>query len=538
MHIEKNVCMNLLGTLLNIPGKTKDGLQSRRDLEQLGIRPELVSKVVGNRTYIPSACYTLSKSEKRTVCQSLSKMIVSEGYSSNIKNLVSIDTLKLTRLKSHDCHVLMQQLLSVAVRGALPKHVATELELSNNTISDTLRWISHGPSPSVITYSSYVMNGICYNTEHRDGVRNVQNSGVLMDCCSDDHLSVGADEDVAQKIKGKLPPSIDRATLWKHARVGKDGEFINKEVEEILGKIDKLQKDVDKTYSVSDDILTQALETPEHRGRVRGVGGLITSSFYFHKHIPSQPKETHITIDVDTNWKKEKSQILSEYSQMAKKMLKLKSLKRTRETSLDAHSGCNQNIRRPCSLAIGKVDNIVATGTVFERISTGEIVYGVRLGEGDVGVLIELACDSHSLLPIPIVESIYSIHDAIGSHVPWPKYLIVIEEQKKTSSKKSHELEALKGTKSKMNELKLPTTIRFVLRHVEKDMEDEYLTIPVDTQEIFGYSFNVNVMKDSMKQLCLMEELAFSVILSYMICLYESDPSILEEYAFMNPGQI
>ncbi|KAA0053312.1 transposase [Cucumis melo var. makuwa] len=261
MHIEKNVCMNLLGTLLDIPGKTKDGLQSRRDLEQLGIRPELVPKVVGNRTYIPPACYTLSKSEKRTVCQSLSKMNVPEGYSSNIKTLVSIDTLKLTGLKSHDCHVLMQQLLSVAIRGALPKHakerdqnddigrpssaashirpekeqlmqahlyvlentndvqpyiekhmdhlkkiysskakhlkwlqdkhnqcviswirsqVATELESPNNTISDTLRWISHGPSPSVITYSSYVMNGIRYNTEHRDGVRNVQNSGVYM----------------------------------------------------------------------------------------------------------------------------------------------------------------------------------------------------------------------------------------------------------------------------------------------------------------------------------------------------------------------
>ena len=79
---------------------------------------------------------------------------------------------------------------------------------------------------------------------------------------------------------------------------------------------------------------------------------------------------------------------------------------------------------RPCSLAVGKVDNIVATGTAFERISIDEIVYGVRLGEGDVRVLIELACDSHSLLPIPIVGSIYSVHDAIGLHVPWPKNIL------------------------------------------------------------------------------------------------------------------
>ncbi|TYK01573.1 uncharacterized protein E5676_scaffold451G001530 [Cucumis melo var. makuwa] len=103
------------------------------------------------------------------------------------------------------------------------------------------------------------------------------------------------------KKEGKLPPSIDRATLWKHARVGKDEEFMNKEVEEIVRKIDKLRKDVDKTNSVSNDILTQALGTPEHRGCVRGVGELITPSFYFHKHIPLESRETQISVDVDAN---------------------------------------------------------------------------------------------------------------------------------------------------------------------------------------------------------------------------------------------
>ncbi|KAA0067725.1 uncharacterized protein E6C27_scaffold352G00380 [Cucumis melo var. makuwa] len=511
--------------------------------------------------------------------------------------------------------------------------VATELESPKNTISNTLRWISHGPSPSVITYFSYVMNGIRYNTEHRGGVRNVQNSSVCLvantiqissakdkhpivtnmsfydpsdsqwhvvlnppnreykDLINDDELGdtslncissnnvpmnvfeeindeddpnyvrtdcdVGVDDDVAQ-VDCFLETSSQRSmrgptTMIHLTQISSDanrlvvdynerGEWIGENatqmkrsnmqkerrknykyndrtsrkdyanLEEELVSLyyyaqyypmfikfnDKLQKDIDKTYSVSDDILTQALGTPEHRGRVRGVGRLITPSFYFHKHIPSEPRETHITVDVDANWKKEKSQILSEYSQMAKQMLK----------------------------------------NCLRKNKYGRNSLWSRLGEGDVRVLIELACDSHSLLPIPVVGSIYSVHDAIGSHVPWRKYLIAIEEQKKTSSKKCRELEALKGTKSKMNELKLPLTIRFVLKHVEKDMKDEYLTIPVDTQELLGYSFNVNVMKDSIKQLCLMEELTLSVILSYMICLYESDPSIVEEYAFMNPGQI
>ena len=45
------------------------------------------------------------------------------GYSSNIKSLVSMKDLKLVGLKSHDCHVLMQQLLPVAIRGILPDKV-------------------------------------------------------------------------------------------------------------------------------------------------------------------------------------------------------------------------------------------------------------------------------------------------------------------------------------------------------------------------------------------------------------------------------
>ena len=41
MHIEKNVCDSVLGTLLNINGKTKDTYKARLDLEYMGIRKEL-----------------------------------------------------------------------------------------------------------------------------------------------------------------------------------------------------------------------------------------------------------------------------------------------------------------------------------------------------------------------------------------------------------------------------------------------------------------------------------------------------------------
>jgi len=40
---------------------------------------------------------------------------------------VLVNDLKLIGLKSHDCHMLMQQLLPVAVRGILPEKVRLAL---------------------------------------------------------------------------------------------------------------------------------------------------------------------------------------------------------------------------------------------------------------------------------------------------------------------------------------------------------------------------------------------------------------------------
>ena len=41
MHITKNVCESLLGTLLNMQERTKDGPKARADLKSMGIRQEL-----------------------------------------------------------------------------------------------------------------------------------------------------------------------------------------------------------------------------------------------------------------------------------------------------------------------------------------------------------------------------------------------------------------------------------------------------------------------------------------------------------------
>ncbi|XP_021733066.1 uncharacterized protein LOC110699863 [Chenopodium quinoa] len=101
--------LSLIGTLLNIRGKTKDGTKARDDLQTMGIRSELHGVVNDKgRAYLPPAAYTLSRKEKIEFCESLAGVKVPEGYSSSIRNLVNMENLKLVGLKSHDCHVLIK----------------------------------------------------------------------------------------------------------------------------------------------------------------------------------------------------------------------------------------------------------------------------------------------------------------------------------------------------------------------------------------------------------------------------------------------
>ena len=71
MHVEKNVCDPLIGTLRNMKGKTKDGLKCRQDLVDMGIREQLHPISKGSQMYLPPTCYTMPTKEKRIFCQCL-----------------------------------------------------------------------------------------------------------------------------------------------------------------------------------------------------------------------------------------------------------------------------------------------------------------------------------------------------------------------------------------------------------------------------------------------------------------------------------
>jgi hypothetical protein len=132
MHIGKNVCESLLNTFLGTVGKSKDNLNSRLDLQALGLRTDLHPIEVEDQFYLPPAPYSMSPNEMKLFCQVLKGVKFPDGYASNIRQNVHVGERKVFGLKSHECHIILQDLLPLAVRKILPEIVsAGVIRISN-----------------------------------------------------------------------------------------------------------------------------------------------------------------------------------------------------------------------------------------------------------------------------------------------------------------------------------------------------------------------------------------------------------------------
>ena len=106
----------------------------------MDIRSDLHPKAQGNNTYIPPSRTTLSRVEKQEFCKRLFMMKLPDGYGSNIGNCVDVNQCKIKGLKSHDCHLLMQQLLPTALRGLLPQGPRTAIMRLSVFFSRLCQW--------------------------------------------------------------------------------------------------------------------------------------------------------------------------------------------------------------------------------------------------------------------------------------------------------------------------------------------------------------------------------------------------------------
>ena len=117
---------NILGTLLNLKDQTKDNYKARLDLADMGIRSELHLQRKSDDTILPT-CFHMTSSERDGFLQVLKDVAVPDWCASNISRRVNMKEHNISGLKSHDNHILMQQLFPIALRGSLPSHVTKPL---------------------------------------------------------------------------------------------------------------------------------------------------------------------------------------------------------------------------------------------------------------------------------------------------------------------------------------------------------------------------------------------------------------------------
>ena len=67
LYIEKNICDNIVDTLLSIDGKSNDIMNSRLDLQAMGIKDQLHPIERGNWVILPTVCYSLTSNEKKGI---------------------------------------------------------------------------------------------------------------------------------------------------------------------------------------------------------------------------------------------------------------------------------------------------------------------------------------------------------------------------------------------------------------------------------------------------------------------------------------
>ncbi|XP_058746180.1 uncharacterized protein LOC131619054 [Vicia villosa] len=128
MHIEKNIFDSIVGTLLDILGKTKDHIKVRYDFQEMGIRERLHPREIGGgRSEFAKACFSMTSHEKSIFCGVIKAAKLPDGTASNISKCVQVGGKKISGYKSHDAHFMLHYLLQIAVRNTMPKEVATPL---------------------------------------------------------------------------------------------------------------------------------------------------------------------------------------------------------------------------------------------------------------------------------------------------------------------------------------------------------------------------------------------------------------------------
>ncbi|KAK4388614.1 hypothetical protein Sango_2468000 [Sesamum angolense] len=120
------VCMKTTCSFYLQNGKMEDNLNAQKDLKIICNRSKL--EVDDMRlNMMPKIVYTLTKEQRRRICEWITHLKFSDGYTSNLAHCVDMNELMLHGMKSHDYHVFMKKLIPIAFYKMLPESMWSAL---------------------------------------------------------------------------------------------------------------------------------------------------------------------------------------------------------------------------------------------------------------------------------------------------------------------------------------------------------------------------------------------------------------------------
>ncbi|KAL0548752.1 hypothetical protein IC582_013220 [Cucumis melo] len=257
----------------------------------------------------------------------------------------------------------------------------------------------------------------------------------------------------------------------------------------------------------NEDILTDALGSKEHGGRVRGVGGFVSQSQYFNT---VKGKEKMITPQVEICHKEEDdSRCKSDKKRSNHSRSSIGSINIDLDADEDTPS--NKGVEdqlfltmllifvkgTPCQLSIGSINNIVAVATIVED----------NIGCFNVKVLVDVVTEENLTIPNPVKGKIETLNQALG--IEWPRRLVSTINDKQNHSTR-------KDVVYSSNYTDVKGIIKLLNRHVVNNMKDvDMICIPMNVL-IFGSDKFVYLAREDLLHYCDMVEIGYMCILAYI----------------------
>ncbi|XP_073031271.1 uncharacterized protein [Primulina eburnea] len=355
----------------------------------------------------------------------------------------------------------------------------------------------------------------------------------------------------AEEIAAELcdDDEINRAIIWKKGRLNKErsfeGDDLTKRVDKIDAYIQEKREGKLKFEGPKDGILTKALETEEHAGRVRGIGGHITPTVYFN--VGRNWKGSDVAKDVSNEHKREMMEAKKKISKQDARIKKLeaimyksgvcdRSIDEKGSFSVKLNQMNESDMKHDVELCItleGR-KNIVAYGTVVCVKGEDKLIHGVLLPHNCIRVSIDEAVDKLTPLPVPIPSECETIGDAVGTLVVWPEHLIVKSNEKaerKTieQSMKKHHLSA-----------SFPRSLHMLYCYSKRALDaGRYISMILD-HDVFGDDYKLILHLDYIIPLYHLDPISANCAVGYIWHLYKNllKDKKMEKFRFVNPHSI